>query len=155
MEGDSAPDGVADGGRARGVLPLPSGSRAVAQLYAIQYGDEDRPAWICVGVPPSALARTERRIGSFPFGDAGGGGSLAWRIPLDLWLMDVARVMARSAPVQLAAVGFELGYDEIDGLGPVIGRPLRTSSWLPADPPATGQAVGTSAARIAPRTPLT
>ena len=70
--------------------------------------------WLCLGLPLAALARTDRRAGGFPFGADGGEPSLKWRQGLDDWLLGISRTVAEEIPVRLAAVGFELLYDEVD-----------------------------------------
>ena len=60
--------------------------------------------WTCAW----ALGRLDARVGGYPFGPDGGLVSLAWRRPVDDWLIGIARQVARACPFRMAATGFEV-----------------------------------------------
>jgi hypothetical protein len=109
---DAAPTvaGLAEYGHLRATVLLPAGKRIVCSVHAVRGEDISTP-WLVFCLPLGALVRTDKRIGGFPFGPAGGEVSLAWRLPLDDWLVDVARAIHRAVPVRLALVGFETSGD--------------------------------------------
>ena len=53
-------------------------------------GFDGESDWLTLYLPVGALARTDQRVGAFPFGADGGRSSLGWRAGLDSWLAKVA-----------------------------------------------------------------
>lgn len=107
-------------GHLRGTVRLPSGKAAVCGIVAIRFDDGDD--WVELYLPLGALARTDERVGPFPFGDPSGLESLAWRLPLDRWLADVAAKVYDRVPFGLGLIGFE-ATGEIDPGSLVAGLP--------------------------------
>lgn len=97
---------LAEHGQLCGTVRLPGGARVVCSVYATRY--DDGTTCLDLTLPLGALARTDRRIGGFPFGGSGGAGSLAWRESLDTWLAAVGMAVYDEVPFRLAAIGFEL-----------------------------------------------
>src|SRR5262249_53468041 len=93
-------------GHLRGTVVLPSGHRVVCCCVAVR--EEDGPDWLDFCLPVGALARTDRRVGAFPFGPDGGERSLRWRRPLDDWLAEVGAEVFRAAPYRLGLIGGEV-----------------------------------------------
>ncbi|TDC48916.1 hypothetical protein E1258_27590 [Micromonospora sp. KC207] len=57
------------------------------------------------------MARTDRRIGGYPFDESSGVESLTWRSALDRWLADVAVAVYADVPFHRALIGFEIDED--------------------------------------------
>jgi hypothetical protein len=100
-------------GHLRGTLRLPSGVRIVCGSLVYRTEDNDL---LELYLPLGALARTDRRIGGYPFDQHSGMESLAWRSPLDRWLADVAEAIYTQVPFRKALIGFEID-DEADVAG--------------------------------------
>ncbi len=83
------------GDHLRGTLTLPTGARVVCGSYASRWEDVDT---LLLYLPLGALARTDRRIGGFPFDARSGAESLAWRAAGPLAGRHRARA-ARRGPV--------------------------------------------------------
>lgn len=92
-------------GQLRGWLSLPSGDRVVCGAFVSRYEGID---WLELYLPIGALARIDRRIGGYPFGERSGVDSLTWRAPLDRWLADVSVAVYADVPFQHAFIGFEI-----------------------------------------------
>ena len=97
-------------GHLRGTLRLPSGVRIVCGSLVYRTEDNDL---LELYLPLGALARTDRRIGGYPFDQHSGVESLTWRSPLDQWLADVAEAIYTQVPFRRALIGFEID-DEAD-----------------------------------------
>jgi hypothetical protein len=93
-------------GHLQGTVQLPGGRRIVCGCVAVR--EDDGPDWLDFYLPMGALARVDRRIGGFPFGEDGGPGSLAWRRPIDDWLATIGADIFREVDFQLGLIGFEL-----------------------------------------------
>nr|BFE63984.1 hypothetical protein GCM10020063_085100 [Dactylosporangium thailandense] len=89
-----------------GAVALPSGHRVVCACTSVEFDGGQR--WLTLHLPLGALARTDRRIGGFPFGDDGGPVSLRWRHPLDAWLGTVADAVHAEVGIACAVIGFEI-----------------------------------------------
>jgi hypothetical protein len=89
----------------RGRIDIPPLGAVVCAVETMRFdGGTD---WLNLLVPLGALERIDARIAGFPFGEAGGSTSLAWRRPIDDWLATVATRMYRDVNFQLAVIGFE------------------------------------------------
>ncbi|GAA4543466.1 hypothetical protein [Amycolatopsis samaneae] len=86
-------------------IRLPGGATVVCGCFVSR--GEDGPDRLDFYLPLGALARTDRRIGGFPFGPSGGEGSLTWRNELDGWLAGLAIALFGRVPFRLAVLGFE------------------------------------------------
>ncbi|MEV6595578.1 hypothetical protein AB0M36_01800 [Actinoplanes sp. NPDC051346] len=95
-------------GHLRGTLTLPSGDRVVCGGFSGRYEDGDE---VELYLPLGALARSDRRIGGYPFDERSGVESLTWRVQLDQWLADVAATVYADVPFQRALIGFEIDGD--------------------------------------------
>ncbi|MER7006722.1 hypothetical protein ABT297_27295 [Dactylosporangium sp. NPDC000555] len=89
-----------------GIVTLPSGHRVVCACTSVEFDDGQQ--WLTLNLPLGALARTDRRIGAFPFGEDGGPVSLRWRHQLDAWLGTVADAVHAEVGVACAVIGFEI-----------------------------------------------
>jgi len=72
--------------------------------------DESNEAWLCLGLPMSALA-VRFAVGAFPFVD---GSSFSWREPVHAWLRAVAEHLHAATPFKLGLVGFEPDDSELN-----------------------------------------
>lgn len=93
-------------GHLRGTVRLPDGNKVVCGCLATRLDDADAD-WLTFYLPIGALARTDRRVGGFPFGPDGGPNSLAWRAPLDEWLSALAGSIFTLVDFRLGLIGFE------------------------------------------------
>ena len=129
------------------MVSLPSGTVCVTRLYAFRSfedaePDDRAPDWVCLALPLGALERSDRRMGSFPFGNDGAATSLDWRTAFDEWLVAIAREVATVVPFRLAVIGFEASgevcRDDLDRNGLRVERPHAllvpgsTGGWFPA-----------------------
>lgn len=87
------------------MVRLPNGDRTVCGAVAIHEDDSDD--WLGFYLPLGALGELDPRVGGFPFGDAGGDVSRAWREPIDAWLSDVGSSVYKSVRYRHAVIGFE------------------------------------------------
>lgn len=95
-------------GHLHGTLTLPSGARAVCGGVLSRYEGLDT---LELYLPLGALARADRRIGGYPFGESSGAASLMWRTGLDRWLSDIATAVYADVPFHRAVIGFEVDED--------------------------------------------
>lgn len=93
-------------GHLRGVVEPPAIGPVVAGVLALRSLHDDQD-WITLYIPMGALAKTDPRIGGFPFGPAGTNASLLWRRGLDAWLADIGRSVYGAVPFQQAQFGYE------------------------------------------------
>jgi hypothetical protein len=94
-------------GHLRGVAEPPSVGRIVAGALAIRF---DRGEDVLVlYIPMGALARTDARIGGFPFGPVDS--DTSWTRDLDGWLAMVGQRAFRQMPYLHASVGIEGFHD--------------------------------------------
>ncbi|MCZ8381671.1 hypothetical protein O6P37_22630 [Mycobacterium sp. CPCC 205372] len=98
-------------GHLYGRLTLPGGAVSVCGGLAIRMSDGTD--WLNLYLPVGALARTDPRIGGFPFGDDGGPLSLSWRAPLDAWFAAIGAQVYREVEFRRAIIGFETDDAEI------------------------------------------
>jgi hypothetical protein len=112
-----------EGGHLLGRVHLPSGTRVVCGALAVRY--DDGADWLEFYLPLGALARVERRVGGYPFGDIKG--SMSWRGPIDAWLADIGAAVHATEPFRLALVGMEASRTDFEA------RDL--PKGLPADRP--------------------
>ncbi|WP_199510714.1 hypothetical protein [Nucisporomicrobium flavum] len=117
-------------GHLLGRVTLPAGRRVVCGCFAVR--DDEGPDWIELYLPLGALARTDRRIGGYPFDDRSGPESLDWRRGLDDWLVGVAGLVHRRVPVRLGMVGFEVDTVSAEALGGVVPEERWAGLLLPA-----------------------
>ncbi|UQU65749.1 hypothetical protein COUCH_05370 [Couchioplanes caeruleus] len=118
-------------GHLRGRVALPTGRRVVCGCFAVR-DDGDGPEWIELYLPLGALARTDRRIGGYPFDSRSGPESLDWRSGLDDWLVAIAGQVHRQVPVRLGLVGFEVDSVSAETLGGVVPQERWAGFLLPA-----------------------
>jgi hypothetical protein len=95
-------------GHLYGCVAPPDRAPTVAACSAMNFRESD---WLTLGLPLGALARTDPRIGGFPFDPDGGPSSLAWRAGLDTWLAKVAVGIFGQVQFQLGLIGFDLAAD--------------------------------------------
>lgn len=116
-------------GHLRGVVEPPGFGPLVAGVIATRL-DSDRVDWLELYIPLGALAKTDPRIGRFPFGPEGTKVSLEWRRGLDAWLADIGRSVFRTVRFRRALIGYEVDYKE-------WGRPprKRMEAFLVAEGP--------------------
>jgi hypothetical protein len=107
-------------GHVRGTVRLPGGQDVVCGMIATRFDDGDD--WLSLYIPLGALGLTDDRVGPFPFGEPGGPVSLAWRLPLDRWLADVATQVYPRSPFRLGLVGFDAA-GELDANDLATGVP--------------------------------
>jgi hypothetical protein len=88
-----------------GVLELPGGARVVG--VAITSHWDNGTDWLYFALPMGALARTDPRIGGFPFAPDFGAESLEWRKPIDDWLAEIGRAIYSVAPFRAGWIGME------------------------------------------------
>jgi hypothetical protein len=96
-------------GHLRGTVLLPTGPRVVCGCLA--HREEAGSDWLEFYLPLGSLARTDRRIGGFPFDSNSGEPSLIWRHPLDDWLAAIAIRVFAQAPFHLGRIRFELDFN--------------------------------------------
>jgi hypothetical protein len=98
-------------GHLLGVVEPPGFGPLVAGVIAtrLEFDDVDL---LELYLPLGALAKTDPRIGGFPFGPHGTKVSLAWRRGLDAWLADIGRSVFRAVPFRRALIGYEVNDDE-------------------------------------------
>jgi hypothetical protein len=102
-------------GGLRGVTSLPSGVDIICGVIAVR--EENGPDWLDFYLPWGALARTDPRIGGFPFGDDHGPVTFAWRRPIDRWLASVGSSVFADVPFRLGLIGHIVsGAVHADGL---------------------------------------
>ncbi|MGH8890633.1 MAG: hypothetical protein ACRDV3_12875 [Acidothermaceae bacterium] len=101
-----------DRGALRTAFRLPDNHLTAAVLLGPWDADGDDS--LTLGLPLGALARVDKRIGAFPFGDDGGPRSLSWRQPLDSWLAEIAEHVRRSVGFELAVIGLETDVDDAE-----------------------------------------
>ncbi|GAA2634970.1 hypothetical protein GCM10010399_79600 [Dactylosporangium fulvum] len=89
-----------------GIVTLPFGRRVVCACTSGEF--DDGQEWLTLSLPLGALARTDRRIRAFPFGEYGGPVSLRWRHQLDAWLGTVADAVHAEVGIACALIGFEI-----------------------------------------------
>ncbi|GGM40064.1 hypothetical protein ACFFX1_31395 [Dactylosporangium sucinum] len=89
-----------------GIVTLLSGRRVVCACTSVEFDDGQQ--WLTLNLPLGALARTDRRIGAFPFGEGGGPVSLRWRDQLDAWLGTVADAVHAEAGIAARSSGSRL-----------------------------------------------
>jgi hypothetical protein len=94
-------------GQLRGLVKLPGGEPVICSVLAVREED-DGDDWLDLCLPLGALGRLDSRIGGFPFGEEGGPVSLAWRRPIDDWLVRVARTVGDVTGFKAAVIGFEV-----------------------------------------------
>ena len=98
-------------GRLYGLADLPGGATTVCHTSVIrdltlEVPDATSwPDWLSLSVPLGALARTDPRVGGYPFGSAP---SLEWRDPIDRWLIELAIRIYERVPFRLGLVGCEV-----------------------------------------------
>ncbi|MDQ2584085.1 hypothetical protein [Saccharothrix yanglingensis] len=117
-------------GHLRGVARPPRGGPVVCGCFSTCF--EDTEDWLTLYLPLGALARADRRIGGFPFGPDGDPRSLAWRAPLDTWLVGVADEVFRQVDFRIGLVGFEVDHTTAAELGGVVPGQRRNGYLLPA-----------------------
>jgi hypothetical protein len=110
-------DSLARYGRLDGIVRLPGGADVVCAAVAIH---DDLADWLSFCLPIGALARTDRRIGGYPFGPGDGRRSLAWRRHIDDWLAGVAIGV-------FAEIQFRLGLIGCEASGEVHAEELATT----------------------------
>jgi hypothetical protein len=88
-------------GHLLGVAACPGGGQVACGSCTVQ--ETDGSDWLVFYFPMSALANVYT-VGGFPFDSAN---HESWRIPLDNWLVDIARRIFPRAPFVLGLVGFE------------------------------------------------
>jgi hypothetical protein len=116
-------------GRLDGVVRLPRGADVVCAAVAMR---DDLADWLSLCLPTGALARTDARIGAYPFGPNGGRKSLAWRRAIDDWLAGVAVGLFPEIPFRLGLIGCEAsGEVRAEQLATVAG-PVHLGYLLPA-----------------------
>jgi hypothetical protein len=84
-----------------GVAACPGGAQVACGSCTVQ--ETDGSDWLVFYFPMSALGNVYP-VGGFPFDSAN---HESWRIPLDNWLVDIARRIFPRAPFVLGLVGFE------------------------------------------------
>jgi hypothetical protein len=87
-----------------GLVRLPSGVDVVCAGAVVR---EDETDWLSLSLPLGALARSDHRLGTYPFGPDGGRASLVWRRPIDDWLASVAIGIYEEAQFRLGLIGCE------------------------------------------------
>ncbi len=97
-------------GHLRGVLEPPGFGRLVAGLIVTRV-ERDQTDWLTLYLPLGALAKTDPRIGTFPFGRDGTMVSLEWRRGLDAWLADIGRSVFRAVGFGRALIGYEVEHE--------------------------------------------
>jgi hypothetical protein len=97
---------LAEFGHLRGTVELHTGHRVVCGAFGGRY-DEGQD-WLDFYLPTGALARTDRRVGGFPFGPDSGTPSLLWRRGLDDWLAEIGTAVYQEVDFRLAVIGFEI-----------------------------------------------
>ena len=99
-------------GHLRGTIQPTGFGRVVAGTVTVRFdGAED---WLDLYVPMAALAASDPRVGSFPFGPDGENRSLSWRRSIDEWFAQVGKSVFADVPFKRAAIGLELDSGHID-----------------------------------------
>ncbi|MBU2665486.1 hypothetical protein KOI35_18420 [Actinoplanes bogorensis] len=115
-----------------GTVTLPSGRRSVCGAFLTRY-DEDDTDELELYLPMGALARTDRRIGGFPFSPGSGPETLRWRADLDRWLAGIATAVHTQVPLRRAHIGFELDDHSIaTGYAAILTPATDGLSYQPA-----------------------
>jgi hypothetical protein len=120
---------VSTSGHLYGRLTLPGGAVSVCGALAIRM--DDGTDWLNLYLPMGALARTDPRVGGFPFGAEGGPSSLSWRGPLDAWLADVGAQVYREVDFRRAIIGFETDDAEIAAANGAVSQRRSFGYLLP------------------------
>lgn len=98
-------DSLVARGHLRGVVRLPDEHNIVCGVVAVRF--EDGTDWLDFYLPLGALARTDSRIGGYPFGDDSGEPALIWRRPIDDWLAGVGTRVFEEVHFRLGVIGME------------------------------------------------
>jgi len=104
-----------------GIARLPSGDRVPCGTCAISDGESD---WLVFYIPLGAIAKSDPRVGGFPFGDTNA--CRSWREPIDNWLLSRAEQAFEVSRFELALIGFETSAADVTAAG-------IAASGVPAD----------------------
>ncbi|GAA3120321.1 hypothetical protein GCM10010466_09040 [Planomonospora alba] len=99
-------------GHLYGLTRPPAGRTCVCGALVSRF--DDGTSWLIFYLPLEALGRTDRRVGAFPFNEDDEPSSLAWRRPLDDWLVSLARRVYGVVRFRRALVGFETYGEETE-----------------------------------------
>ncbi|HZX03120.1 hypothetical protein [Kribbella sp.] len=99
-------------GHLAGVVRLPDGGEVVCGVTAVREPEGDD--WLDFYLPLGALCEHDPRVGGFPFGEAGGTISRAWREPIESWLANVGAATFAEVPFGHAIIGFEASGTPLD-----------------------------------------
>lgn len=119
-------------GHLHGVVRPPVCGSVVCGCFSICF-DDDHADWLTLYLPLGALARAERRVGSFPFGPDGGPSALIWRASLESWLAEVATEVFRHVDFRLGLIGFEVDHTTAADLNGVVPEQRWHGYLLPTD----------------------
>lgn len=112
-----------------GVVRLPGGTDTACAAVPSRDQDTD---WLSFCLPIGALARSDPRLGTYPFGPDGGRTSLRWRREIDDWLATVAIGIFAEVQFRLGVIGCEASGEVSAELLMVKSGPAYLGYMLPA-----------------------
>jgi len=116
-------------------VELPDGRTLICVVGATR--NDNGGDWLDPSIPVGVLAKSDRRVGGFPFGPDGGPPSLAWRLPIDAWFASLAAQVRQVTGFKQAVIGFEVSGEAVESAAqspadPLNGIVLADGTYLPA-----------------------